>query len=123
MSALSKLRVEPMLNWRLLETSPGMSCNWPELRSEIARSPAKLNAVMAAKGVPSRSKLKAATSPINGTKSDGVMVPACAVAVRRRAVSGWCTPVPVAAFGAATPDGLGARDCALGTVLPSVAAR
>ena len=66
-----------------------MSCNIPELRSEIAKSPAKLNAVMSANGVPSRSKLNAATSKINGIKSDGTMVPADVVIVTCVAASDW----------------------------------
>ena len=66
-----------------------MSCNIPELRSEIAKSPAKLNAVMSANGVPSRSKSNAATSKINGIKSDGTMVPADVVIVTCVTASDW----------------------------------
>ena len=88
-SAVSRPIREPMPNLRLLETSPRMSCNIPELRSEIAKSPAKLNAVMSANGVPSRSKLNAATSKINGIKSDGTMVPADVVIVTCVTASDW----------------------------------
>jgi hypothetical protein len=121
-SADRRLISEPMPKLRLLETSPGMSCNRPELRSEIAKSPAKLNAAMIPNGVPSKSKLNAATSPINGATSDGGMGQAVVV-VACCAVSGWCVFVSAAAVGAPTPDAAGASEFAPGSGWVSVAAR